>query len=165
MICNWYGQEVFDKANEFRKLYESKDIEAYRSAALALRKEMVKLDGSYPKYHFAAPEGWIGTPDVYLKYKGLYHVFYQYVPTLPDGRVAGAFGVNNHIPNNHMTLSWGHAVSEDLIHWKDMPTAIWPEEDYEYLYRIYWMRKHGWCPCESCCKIRNADTRSDLYCR
>jgi len=129
--CNWYEQTIFEAANRFRQQVESKNIEEYRCAAIELRKEMVKLDASYPKYHFVAPEGWVGTPDVYLHYKGRYHMFYQYIPTFEDGRISNGMGVHEYFPNNHLTLCWGHAVSEDLVHWKDMPIALCPEEEYE----------------------------------
>jgi len=131
IIGNWYDQTIFEAANRFRRQIENKNIEEYRKAAIELRKEMVKTDASYPKYHFVAPEGWINTPDVFLYYKGLYHMFYQYVPTLPDGRICNGMGIQDHMPNNHLTVCWGHAVSEDLVRWKDMPIALCPEEEYE----------------------------------
>jgi len=128
---HWHNQEVFEKAHAFRDELLSKDIPAYREAALNLRKAMIEKDHMYPKYHFAAPEGWMNTPDVYYFYNGLYHMFYQYSPTLPDGRIALAFGYNEDIPDTHHILAWGHAVSEDLLHWKDMPIAIWPDCEWD----------------------------------
>ena len=41
-------------------------------------------------------------------YKGEYHLFYQYNP---EGNVWG-----------HM--SWGHAVSSDMVHWENLPVAL-----------------------------------------
>lgn len=45
-----------------------------------------------PQYHFSPEKGWIGDPDGLVYYQGTYHLFW-----------------------------WGHAVSKDLIHWKELP--------------------------------------------
>lgn len=132
-LFNLYDQTVFEKAAAFRSHLDSDEVQPYQAAALELRRAMVKADINYPKYHFAAPEGWINTADVVLYYKGLYHVFFQYVPTLADGRTAFGFGLNADVPNAHQTIVWGHAVSTDQIHWRDMPIAIYPDQPYDIL--------------------------------
>ena len=65
-----------------------------------------------PRLHFNAPPNWINDPNGPILLNGQYHLFFQYNPF---GDLWG-----------HM--SWGHAVSPDLVHWKQLPVAI-PEEN------------------------------------
>ena len=54
-------------------------------------------------------------PNGVIYYKGKYHFFYQYNPY-------HGFWENMH---------WGHAVSEDMLHWEYLPPALAPSEEYE----------------------------------
>ena len=65
-----------------------------------------------PKIHFSAPPNWFNDPNGPILLNGQYHLFFQ---SNPFGDEWG-----------HM--SWGHAVSPDLVHWKQLPVAI-PEEN------------------------------------
>lgn len=47
-------------------------------------------------------------PNGLIYHKGHYHMYYQYNPT---GDVWG-------------NMSWGHAISDDLMHWKEQPVAL-----------------------------------------
>ncbi len=65
-----------------------------------------------PQYHFSPAKNWCNDPNGLVYYKNQYHLFYQHNP------LANVWG--------HMT--WAHAVSNDLVHWKHLPIAI-PEEN------------------------------------
>ncbi len=65
-----------------------------------------------PQFHFSPATNWCNDPNGLVYNNGLYHLFYQFNPF---GNIWG-----------HMT--WAHATSKDLVHWKHLPVAI-PEEN------------------------------------
>lgn len=64
-----------------------------------------------PQLHFTSRRGWLNDPNGLICYKGLYHMYYQHNPVgLPWGN-----------------MSWGHAVSKDLVHWEEQPKVLFPD--------------------------------------
>ena len=61
-----------------------------------------------PQFHYTPKINWMNDPNGLVYYEGKYHLFHQYNP----------FG------NRWGYMSWNHAISDDLVHWKHQPVAI-----------------------------------------
>jgi beta-fructofuranosidase len=68
-------------------------------------------DPHRPFYHYVNPEGRLNDPNGLSFWNGRWHLFYQAYP--PED------------PRQH----WGHAISDDLINWRDLPPAIYPNPE------------------------------------
>ena len=82
----------------------------------ASRKRLASITHR-PAYHFVSPENMMNDPNGLCFWRGRWHLFYQAYP--PD-----EFPDPKDIEKRRQ--HWGHAVSEDLVHWRDLPYAIYP---------------------------------------
>src|SRR5690349_22470574 len=64
-----------------------------------------------PQIHFTPEAKWMNDPNGMVYYDGEYHLFYQHYP---DSDVWGP-------------MHWGHAVSRDMVQWKHLPIALYPD--------------------------------------
>ena len=105
------------------------------SSFIEQRKALAN-DPHRPQYHFLPPTNWMNDPHGLIQWQGQYHLFYQYNPERPY----------------HDNIHWGHAVSNDLVHWQDLPPALVPNAD-----------EHDGDGCWSGCAINNNGVPTLFY--
>ena len=74
-------------------------------------RERLAADPYRPLYHFSPPADLMNDPNGLCQWQGRYHLFYQFIPDGQD------------------RVLWGHTVSDDLVHWRDMPPALYPDKE------------------------------------
>jgi sucrose-6-phosphate hydrolase SacC (GH32 family) len=89
---------------------------------LATSTSLSAQSGTYdqpfrPQVHFSPQHNWTNDPNGLVYFNGEYHLFFQYNP----------FG------DQWGHMSWGHAVSSDMLHWRELPVAI-PEQGTEMVF-------------------------------
>src|SRR5215469_11602064 len=82
-----------------------------------------------PQFHFSPAKNWTNDPNGMVYYDGEYHLFYQYNP----------FG------DRWGHMSWGHAVSRDLVHWEYLPVALREENNVTRISQMALSFRHGVC--------------------
>ncbi len=103
-----WGHILFDQltlTDESRRHTEVGRLSDYRQSPEYFRERY------RPQFHFTPEINWTNDPNGLVYFDGEYHLFYQHNP---HGNEWG-----------HM--SWGHAVSPDLVHWEHLPMAFQDE--------------------------------------
>ncbi|MDR1624281.1 MAG: 2,6-beta-D-fructofuranosidase [Tannerellaceae bacterium] len=99
------------KGRELTITYNGQGLEQIYQADEIAGHEALYSEANRPQLHFTTRRGWINDPNGLVYYEGEYHLFYQHNPYERD------WG----------NMHWGHAVSRDLIHWEELPPALFPD--------------------------------------
>jgi beta-fructofuranosidase len=83
---------------------------AARAVLAQIREQEPALasDPERPQYHLLPKQNWMNDPNGPIYFNGLYHIFFQYNPQAA-------------VWDN---MSWNHAVSKDMLHWKNLPITF-----------------------------------------
>lgn len=73
--------------------------------------DLFAVDPMRPQYHYTQYQGWINDPAGLSQWKGQHHLFSQFYPDAP---IWGP-------------MHWAHARSEDAVHWRELPVALYPK--------------------------------------
>ncbi|HEY8734448.1 MAG TPA: glycoside hydrolase family 32 protein [Puia sp.] len=93
-----------------------------------------------PVYHFTPLKNWTNDPNGLIYLDGVYHMYNQ----------------QNPFENKWGHMSWGHATSLDLVHWKHLPIAMPETIDKDTTWRFsgcaVWDKKNtsGFCKKGGC---------------
>lgn len=111
----WVFKDVSSLKGKKLKITYPDDVKGIEKITLAHDipdAETIYHETNRPQFHFTTRRGWINDPNGLIYKDGEYHLFYQHNPYERDSE------------NKH----WGHAVSPDLVHWTELPTALHPDK-------------------------------------
>ncbi|MDR3366196.1 MAG: glycoside hydrolase family 32 protein [Prevotellaceae bacterium] len=101
-----------NKAVKISYLGDDSGLEAIYQADEIAGQDSLYREANRPQLHFSPRRGWHNDPNGLIYYEGEYHLFYQHNPYERD------WG----------NMHWGHAVSNDLVRWSELPEALYPDE-------------------------------------
>lgn len=101
LLFSWADNRSPQERNSLLKEWQEK---------MEKERQRLKFDPHRPIYHFLPPANWMNDPNGLIQWGDTYHLFYQYNPDFPEPA----------------SIRWGHAVSKDLVNWKDYPIALHP---------------------------------------
>ncbi|HJT34124.1 MAG TPA: glycoside hydrolase family 32 protein [Pirellulales bacterium] len=108
-IAAWQGQPLTVRVDRLRD--GSTALASLRQADSFEAADELYREPLRPQFHFSARRGWLNDPNGLVFFDGEYHLFFQHNPYGWD------WG----------NMHWGHAVSRDLLQWKELGEALYPD--------------------------------------
>ena len=102
----------------FSEFPESLEDQETALAANPLLQRMLRARDAFagdryrPAYHYVTPESTLNDPNGLCFWQGRWHLFYQGYP--PE-----AVRTTPSLSGSLARVHWGHAISDDLVHWRD----------------------------------------------
>ena len=90
---------------------EAKGLKMIYQAAEIAGQDSLYHERYRPQVHYTQKRGWNNDPNGLIYYEGEYHLFYQHNPYEREWE----------------NMTWGHAVSRDLLHWQELTPALHPD--------------------------------------
>jgi len=110
----WVYKDVSKYRDQKLKIILSNDVKGLDAIHLADQfpgEDSLYKESKRPQFHFSTRRGWNNDPNGLVYLDGEYHLFYQHNP----------------YEINWENMHWGHAVSTDLLHWKELDDALYPD--------------------------------------
>lgn len=108
-VSRWQGEKVAIRVDRLRE--DSQALQSIAQDDDIRGGENLYSEPLRPQLHFSARRGWNNDPNGLVFYRGAYHLFFQHNPY--------GWGWGN--------MHWGHAVSSDLVRWREVGEALYPD--------------------------------------
>ena len=115
-VSAWLGKQATIRVNKLAE--ESKALDLVTQADTVWGADQLYREPLRAQLHFSPRRGWNNDPNGMVFADGEYHLYFQHNPYgWPWGN-----------------MHWGHAVSRDMVHWEELPIAIYPREYGDWVF-------------------------------